>query len=137
MSLPNYEDVDNYSIPVVPNSAPVELPECSVVTLQPVIQDFQQLFTAKPEKLLLLIKCLFEKIWRYPFVCRLQSKLSQDAYPLPLPDDVQDQLPNSTVFSTLDLRCGYWEVPVHPDDQAKTAFPQDHVWAYMSFAVRL
>jgi len=130
VSLPNYEDVDNYSIPVVPNSAPVELPECSVVTLQPVIQDFQQLFTAKPEKLLLLTKCLFEKFGDIRlYVDYRASYLKMLTHFL--------FLASSTVFSMLDLRCGYWEVPVHPDDQAKTAFPQDHVWAYMSFAVRL
>ena len=52
----------------------------------------------------------------------LNKQTSRDAYPLPLPDDVQDQLASSTIFSTLDLRCGYWQVPVHPDDRAKTTF---------------
>ena len=46
----------------------------------------------------------------------------RDAYPLLLPDEVQDRLGRSTVFSTLDLRCGHWQVPVAPEDQAKTAF---------------
>ena len=44
------------------------------------------------------------------------------AYPLPLPDEVQDRLGRATVFSTLDLQCGYWQVPITPEDQAKTAF---------------
>ena len=46
----------------------------------------------------------------------------KDAYPLPRPDEVQDQLAESTVFSTLDLQSGYWQFPVHPEDQPKTAF---------------
>ena len=32
----------------------------------------------------------------------------KDAYPLPHPDEVQDQLAGSTVFSTLNLQSGYW-----------------------------
>ena len=59
----------------------------------------------------------------------------RDAYPLPLPDEVQDRLGRATVFSTLDLRCGYWQVPVAPEDQAKTAFVLGQVWDYMNSVV--
>ena len=52
----------------------------------------------------------------------LNKKTVKDAYPLPLPDEVQDQLNGSTIFSTLDLQSGFWQMPVHPADQAKTAF---------------
>ena len=52
----------------------------------------------------------------------LNKKTTKDAYPLPLPDEVQDRLEGSTMFSTLDLQCGYWQMPVNPDDRAKTAF---------------
>ena len=52
----------------------------------------------------------------------LNKKTSQDAYPLPLPNAVQDYLTGSTIFTTLNLRCGYWQVPVWPGDQEKTAF---------------
>ena len=52
----------------------------------------------------------------------LNKKRKKDAYPLPLPDEVQDKLAGSTIFSTLDLQSGYWQVPVSPSDQEKTAF---------------
>ena len=52
----------------------------------------------------------------------LNKRTTKDAYPLPRPDEVQDRLKDSTVFSTLDLRSGYWQLPVHADDQPKTAF---------------
>ena len=52
----------------------------------------------------------------------LNKKTTRDAYPLPLPDEVQDRLSGSTVFTTLDLQSGYWQVPVNPNDQEKTAF---------------
>ena len=52
----------------------------------------------------------------------LNKKTQKDTYPLPLPDEVQDKLANSTIFSTLDLQCGYWQMPVNPQDRHKTAF---------------
>ena len=52
----------------------------------------------------------------------LNKRTTKDAYPLPLPDEVQDRLSGSTMFSTLDLQSGYWQLPVSPTDQEKTAF---------------
>ena len=52
----------------------------------------------------------------------LNKQTIKDAYPLPRPDEVQDRLAGCTIFSTLDLRSGYWQLPVHKEDQAKTAF---------------
>ena len=52
----------------------------------------------------------------------LNKKTIKDAYPLPRPDKVQDKLEVLTVFSTLDLQSGYWQLPVHPPDRPKTAF---------------
>ena len=45
----------------------------------------------------------------------------KDPYPLPRPDEVQNRLAGCTNFSTLDLHSGYWQFPVHKEDQAKTA----------------
>ena len=53
---------------------------------------------------------------------QLNKKTFKDAYPLPLPDKVQDRLAGSTVFSTLGLQSGYWQMPVHEEDIPKTAF---------------
>ena len=36
--------------------------------------------------------------------CELNKRLVKDAYPLPRPDEAQDCLVGSTVFSTLDLQ---------------------------------
>ena len=41
---------------------------------------------------------------------------------MPLPDEVQDRLAGSTVFTTVDLHNGYWQLPLAPKDQAKTSF---------------
>ena len=52
----------------------------------------------------------------------LKKRTVKDAYPLPLPDEVQDKLAGSVIFSTLDLQSGYWQLPAHVNDRAKTAF---------------
>ena len=46
----------------------------------------------------------------------------KDTYPLPLVDDLLDYVSGASVFSSLDLASGYWQVPVHPDDGEKTVF---------------
>ena len=51
----------------------------------------------------------------------LNKRTVKDAYLLPHPDEVQDQLAGS-IFSTLDLQSGYWQLPVNPSDRAKTVF---------------
>jgi hypothetical protein len=52
----------------------------------------------------------------------LNKKTTKDAYPLPRPDEVQDRLCGSTIYSTLDLSSGYWQVPLNEEDRPKTAF---------------
>ena len=52
----------------------------------------------------------------------MNKQTTKDAYPLPLPDEVQDHLAGSAIFSTLDLQSGYWQMPVHDTDIPKTAF---------------
>lgn len=53
---------------------------------------------------------------------RLNDVTAKDAYPLPRIDDALDSLANATLFSTLDLASGYWQVEVDPQDRPKTAF---------------
>lgn len=46
----------------------------------------------------------------------------KNRYPLPRIDELFDRLQGAKVFSKIDLRTGYWQIRVHPDDVPKTAF---------------
>ena len=52
----------------------------------------------------------------------LNRVTQKDAYPLPLPDQVQDKLFGMKYFTKLDLNSGYWQIPVRESDKEKTAF---------------
>ena len=52
----------------------------------------------------------------------LNKQTKKDAYPIPLIRDIFDQLQGATIFSTLDLKSGFHQLPIHPDDREKTAF---------------
>nr|XP_025037655.1 uncharacterized protein LOC112544857 [Pelodiscus sinensis] len=45
-----------------------------------------------------------------------------DAYPMPRIDELLGRLGRATYLSTLDLTKGYWQIPLSPEAQAKTAF---------------
>lgn len=53
---------------------------------------------------------------------RLNKITRKDVYPLPRIDDALDCLQDAEFFSSLDLRSGYWQVPMAECDRPKTAF---------------
>ncbi|GBO01302.1 Retrovirus-related Pol polyprotein from transposon 297 [Araneus ventricosus] len=60
---------------------------------------------------------------RFCVDCRMLNEISiKDSYPLPRIDDALDDLNGSQWFSTLDLRSGYLQVEIQPEDKEKTAF---------------
>lgn len=53
---------------------------------------------------------------------RLNLQTKVDGFPLPNPQDIFDSLTGSKFFATLDLKSGFWQIPVREGDRYKTAF---------------
>lgn len=53
---------------------------------------------------------------------QLNRKLIKDRFPLPLIEDVLDQLQDAKVFTTLDLKNGFFHVPVEESSRKYTSF---------------
>jgi len=57
---------------------------------------------------------------------RLNNVTQKDAFPIPRIQDCLDAMSGATVFSTLDMTSGYYQVPVRKEDRPKTAFVTKH-----------
>lgn len=69
---------------------------------------------------------------------RLNQNTIKSRFPLPLIDELFDQLSGAKWFSSLDLISGYHQIPVLPADQPKTAFVTtrgQYAWRVMPFGL--
>lgn len=57
---------------------------------------------------------------------RLNQVTKPDAFPVPKVDECIDAVSEAKIFSTIDLTCGYFQVPVREHDIPKTAFISRH-----------
>jgi hypothetical protein len=69
----------------------------------------------------------------------LNAQTRRDMFPMPLVEDVIDQLGKSTWFTALDLQSGFWQIKMAPEDMKKTALITKtglYDWTVMPFGLK-
>ena len=62
---------------------------------------------------------------------KLNSVTKKDSFPQPTTEELLQRLGGHRFFTKLDLKAGYFQLPIHDDDKEKTAFiTQDGLWEF-------
>ncbi|CAM8925392.1 unnamed protein product [Rhodiola kirilowii] len=132
LTLPPFREGFNHQIPVVEGANPINQRPYRYSTLQKdvidkLIQDMLhqgiiQYSTSPYASPVILVKKK-DGSWRLCIDYRgLNHQTIKDKYPIPLLEDLLDELGGSKYFSKLDLRAGFHQLRMDPHDVYKTAF---------------
>jgi Reverse transcriptase (RNA-dependent DNA polymerase) len=133
--LPSKKNID-YHIPLLPDSKPVNIRPYRYsyfqkLEIENIIEDLLQKSFIQPSSspfssLVLLVK-KNDNTWRLCIDYRqLNTTTIKNKYPIPIIDDILDELLGSKYFSKIDLRSVYDQIRMKEGDKYKTAFRTHH-----------